>query len=84
MPTGILLNTLVESSMPVMAPNGDSNNDKPRLPSEKPSLYFIPGIDATQVPNKRLDVENRKPTATAGLIFRKEEIFLNMSEHENY
>jgi hypothetical protein len=76
LPTGILLNTLVESNIPVIAPKGESNNDKPRLPSEKPSLYLIPGMEATHVPNKRLDVENRKPTASAGLFFIKVEMFL--------
>ena len=75
-PTCTLLNTLVESSMPVIAPNGESKSDKPRLPSEKPSLYLIPGMEATHVPNKRLDVENKKPTASAGLFFMKEEMFL--------
>jgi hypothetical protein len=44
----------------------------------KPSLYFIPGIAATQVPNKRLEVQNKKPTASAGFSLIKEEIFLNM------
>jgi hypothetical protein len=34
------------------------------------------GIAATQVPNKRLDVANKKPTASAGLFLMKEEMFL--------
>jgi hypothetical protein len=34
------------------------------------------GIAATQVPNKRLDVQKLKPTASAGFNFMKEEIFL--------
>ena len=76
LPTGTLLKTRVDNNMPVIAPNGESNKDKPRLPSVKPSRCFIPGIAATQVPNKRLDVANRKPTANAGLFFIKEEIFL--------
>src|ERR1022692_1089674 len=82
LPTCILLNTLVESNMPVIAPNGESSNDRPRLPSEKPSLYLIPGMEATQVPNTRLDVENRKPTATAGFIFMNEEMFLIIMGYE--
>jgi hypothetical protein len=78
LPTGILLNTLVEISMPVIAPSGESNKDNPRLPSVNPSLYLIPGMEATHVPNKRLDTENRKPTASAGLFFIKVEMFLNI------
>ena len=61
-----------------MAPNGESNNESPKLPSEKPSLAFIPGIDATQMPNKRLDVAKRKPTENADLFFTKEIKFLIM------
>jgi hypothetical protein len=72
LPTGILLNTLVDSNMPVIAPSGESSNERPRLPSVKPSLAFMPGIDATQMPNKRLDVQNIKPTAKAGLFLIKE------------
>lgn len=78
LPTDILLNTLEDNIIPVMAPNGESNNEKPRLPSEKPSLVFIPGIDATQMPNKRLEVANRKPTENADLFFIKEIKFLIM------
>lgn len=61
-----------------MAPSGESNNESPRIPSEKPSLAFIPGIDATQMPNKRLEVANRKPTENADLFFKKEVKFLIM------
>jgi len=68
--------------MPVIAPNGESSSDNPKLPSEKPSLYFIPGIEATHVPNKRLDVENKNPTASAGFIFRNAEIFLIIRKQE--
>ena len=68
--------------MPVIAPSGERSSDRPRLPSEKPSLDLIPGIEATQVPNKRLEVENRKPTATAGFIFINEEMFLIIITHE--
>jgi hypothetical protein len=75
-PTGTLLNTLVDKSMPVMAPNGDSSKDNPRLPSENPSLTFIPGMEATQIPNSRLDVAKRNPTANAGLFLTKEAKFL--------
>jgi hypothetical protein len=60
----------------VSAPNGDSNKERPRLPSVKPILSFIVGIAATHVPNKRLDVQKLKPTASAGFNFIKEEIFL--------
>ena len=76
MPTGILLNILVESSMPVIAPSGDNSKERPRLPSVNPSLDFMPGMAATQIPNKRLEQENRKPTAKMGLLFMKEIKFL--------
>ena len=72
MPTGILLNTLVDSSIPVIAPNGESSKESPRLPSVKPSLDFMPGMEATQIPNKRLEEENRKPTAKKDLFLIKE------------
>ena len=78
LPTDILLNTLADNIIPVMAPSGESNRERPRLPSVKPSLAFIPGIDATQMPNKRLEVANKKPTAKAGLFFTKEVKFLIM------
>jgi hypothetical protein len=65
-----------------MAPNGESNSESPKLPSEKPSLAFIPGIDATQMPNKRLDVVNRKPTENADLFFTKEMKFLIMIDEK--
>ena len=58
-----------------MAPKGDNSKESPRLPSVKPSLCFMPGIEATQVPNKRLEVENKKPTARADLLLMKEEMF---------
>ena len=76
LPTGILLNIRPDSSIPVMAPNGESSKERPRLPSVKPSLDFIPGMEATQMPNKRLEVANRKPTARAGLFLIKEVKFL--------
>ena len=66
--------------MPVMAPSGESNNESPRLPSLKPSLDFMPGMLATQMPNNKLEVANKKPTANAGLFFMKEEKFLSMRE----
>jgi len=62
----------VENSIPVTAPNGESNKDNPRLPSVKPSLDFIPGIEATQIPNRRLETENKNPTAKRGLFLIKE------------
>lgn len=68
--------------MPVIAPNGESNKEKPRLPSVKPSLAFMPGMEATQIPNKRLDVENRKPTAKAALFLIKEEKFFSMIQRK--
>ena len=64
--------------MPVIAPKGESNKERPRLPSVKPSLAFIPGIDATQIPNKRLEVANRKPTENACLFFTNDVKFLIM------
>ncbi len=83
LPTDTLLNTLEDNIMPVMAPNGDSNNESPRLPSVKPSLAFIPGMEATQIPNKRLEVANRKPTENADLFFTKEVKFLIMVKKED-
>jgi len=83
LPTGILLNTLVESNMPVIAPMGESNRDKPRLPSVNESRCFIPGMAATHVPNKRLEVANKNPTARAGFNFIKEEIFLIILKAKN-
>lgn len=76
LPTEILLNTLEDNIIPVMAPSGESNNESPRLPSVKPSLAFIPGIDATQIPNKRLEVANKKPTENADLFLTNEVKFL--------
>lgn len=61
-----------------MAPKGESNSDKPRLPSVNPNLYFIVGIEATHVPNKRLEDANRNPIANAGLNFIKEEKLLRI------
>jgi hypothetical protein len=83
LPTGILLKTLVESSIPVIAPNGESKSDSPSVPSVNPSLAFIPGIDATQIPNSRLEVENRKPTANEDLFLRNEVKFLIMNDGKN-
>jgi len=74
-PTEMRLNTLVLNATPVSAPNGDNNKDRPRLPSVKPILSFTVGIAATHVPNKRLEVQKLKPTASAGFSFMKEEIF---------
>jgi hypothetical protein len=74
-PTGMRLNTLVLSATPVSAPKGDNNRESPRLQSVNPILSLTVGIAATQVPNKRLEVQKLKPTASAGLIFMKEEIF---------
>ena len=78
LPTGILLNTRVDNSIPVIAPNGDSNRDSPNVPSVKPSRAFNPGIDATQMPNSRLEVENKKPTANEDLFLTNEVKFLIM------
>ncbi len=80
LPTDTLLNTRADNIMPVIAPSGESNRERPRLPSVKPSLAFIPGIEATQIPNKRLEVANKKPTENAGLFFTNEVKFLIMSE----
>ena len=76
MPTGILLKSFVERRTPVNAPKGESNRESPRLASVNPSLYLIPGIAATQVPNKRLEDENKNPTANAGFSFINDEMFL--------
>lgn len=76
LPIGILLNILVEIAIPVMEPNGASNNDNPRLPSENSILSLIIGIEATHIPKSKLEVENKNPTASAGLSFIKEIKFL--------
>ena len=76
LPTGSLLKTFVERATPVNAPKGESNRESPRLASVNPSLYLIPGIEATHVPNKRLEEENKNPTASTGLSFMNDEIFL--------
>ncbi len=83
LPTGNFLKTILDNNIPVMAPSGDSNKDKPRLPSVNCSLVLMEGIAATQVPNKRLDTENKKPTERADLFFIKEEIFLIMVSFKN-
>lgn len=62
LPNDILLKMREESNMPVMAPEGDSSKDKPNPPSVKPSLVLIPGMDATQIPNNKLEVANKNPT----------------------
>ena len=78
LPTCILLNTLEDKSMPVTAPKGERSNDSPSEPSVKPSRVFTAGIDVTQIPNKRLEVANKKPTEKIALFFIKEEKFLIM------
>jgi hypothetical protein len=65
--------------MPVIAPSGDSKRESPRLPSDRSNLSLIPGIAATQVPNNKLDVANKKPTDNTGLFLEKEMRFLSMS-----
>ena len=77
--TGILPKSFVESTTPVNAPNGESKSESPRLASVNPNLYLIPGIAATHVPNKRLEDENKKPTAKAGFIFMNDKMFLIIS-----
>ena len=69
--------------MPVIAPSGESNKDKPRLPSVKCSRLFTEGMAATHVPNNKLETENKKPTDKADRFFIKEEIFLIMIEIKN-
>ena len=78
LPTCILLNTLDEKSMPVTAPRGERSNDNPSEPSVNPSRVFKAGMDVTQIPNKRLEVANKKPTEKIALFFIKEEKFLIM------
>jgi hypothetical protein len=82
LPTAILPKIFVERITPVNAPNGESSNDRPRLASVNPSLYLIPGIEATQVPNKRLDDENKNPTANTGLSLMNDEMFLIIMSYE--
>ncbi len=78
LPTGSLLKIFVERATPVKAPNGERRSERPRLASVNPSLYLIPGMEATQVPNKRLEDENKNPTANTGLSFMNDEMFLIM------
>lgn len=42
----------------------------------------MPGMDATQMPNSKLEVANKNPTANAGLFFMKEEKFLSMMKNK--
>jgi hypothetical protein len=88
LPTGILPKSFVESATPVNAPKGESKRESPRLASVNPNLYLIPGIAATQVPNKRLDDANKNPTANAGFSLMKDEMFLIIAkqgqEYEPY
>ena len=83
LPTGSFRKTILDNNIPVMAPSGESSKDNPRLPSVKCSLVFIDGIAATQVPNNKLETENKKPTERADLFFMKEEIFLIMIAVKN-
>ena len=83
LPTGSFLKTSLDNNIPVMAPSGDNNKDKPRLPSVNCNRFLMDGMAATQVPNKRLDTENKKPTDKADLFCIKEEIFLIMVSIKN-
>ena len=65
--------------MPVTAPKGERSNDNPSEPSVNPSRVFKAGMDVTQIPNKRLEVANKKPTEKIALFFIKEEKFLIMA-----
>ena len=76
LPTGSLLKIFVERATPVKAPNGESKRERPRLASVNPSRYLIPGMAATHVPNKRLEAENKNPTANAGFSFMNAKMFL--------
>jgi hypothetical protein len=78
LPTETLLKTLVDNNIPLTEPNGASSKESPRLPSVKPSLALIPGIAATHIPNKRLEVENKNPTENTDLFFMKEVKFLTI------
>ena len=75
LPTGTLLNTRVDSSIPVIAPKGESKRDRPREPSEKCMRLLMPGMAATQIPNIKLEVANKNPTAKAVRVLIKEVIF---------
>lgn len=78
MPTDIFINIFEDNIIPVIAPNGDSKRESPKLPSEKPSLALIPGIDPTQIPKSRLVTAYKKPTENNGRLFKKEIKFLNI------
>lgn len=54
---------------PVIAPNGESNKDKPRLASVKLNFSLIDGMAATQLPNSKLDTANKNATAKTGFNF---------------
>jgi hypothetical protein len=62
-------NTRTEIKTPVIAPKGDSNNDKPKLASVKLNFSLIVGIAATQLPNSRLDTANKNATSKRGFNF---------------
>ena len=74
----MLLKILVDKSIQVIAPNGESKSESPSVPSLKPSFAFTPGIEATQMPNNKLEVANKNPTANTDLYLMKEEKFLSM------
>jgi len=76
LPTDKRLNILVERTTPVNAPNGESNKESPKLASVNPSRYLMAGMDATHVPNTKLEAENKNATANTGFSFMNEEIFL--------
>ena len=78
LPTETLLKILVDNNMPLTEPKGASSKESPRLPSVNPSLDLIPGIAATHIPNKRLEVANKNPTENTDLFFIKEVKFLIM------
>lgn len=57
---------------------GDNNKESPRLPSLKPIRALMPGMEATQIPKIKLEVANKKPTASTGLVLIKASIFFNI------
>jgi hypothetical protein len=80
LPTAIFLNIVVDRATPVNAPSGDNNNESHKLPSVKCNRCLIAGIAPTNVPNTKLETQNKNPTANAGFSLMKERVFFNNCE----
>ena len=82
-PAEMEVNIRVDTKTPVMAPNGDSNRDNPKLASLNWKRAFMLGIAATQLPNNKLDTANKNATSSTGLMAITDLKFLNNTA-QNY